>query len=247
MNFPLNPRKLLSLVVFCFAGTLFISPAFADPVTTIPVENPIPPQHGWDKECTDRIAAAQGKPIDIIFIGDSITQNFVEYPKDGWNLVGGTVWNADYAKKNALNLGVGSDGTEHILYRMDHSDIKSFTPKVVVLLCGVNDMQYSADDIAAGVKAVVAKIQVFYPQAKVVVMHILPNGRSMEKTAAANQIIDTFVDNKAVFSLDLTPEMTPEGNGWKGIGGDRVHLTEEGYKIWTSQLDPLLDKLLELL
>jgi lysophospholipase L1-like esterase len=247
MKLPTRFSVLRTFAILLGATAILAAKASADPVTTIPIENPIPPQHGWDKECNDRIAAAKGKTVDIIFLGDSITQNFVEKPKDGWNLVGGYVWDREYGNRNALNLGVGSDGTEHILFRMDHSDIKGFTPKVVVLLCGVNDMQYSAEDIAAGVKAVLGKIRAFYPQARVVVMHILPNGRSMEKTNAANQIIDTFVDNKIVFPLDLTPEMTPQGDGWTGIGGDHVHLTEEGYKIWAGQLDPLLDKLMMML
>jgi lysophospholipase L1-like esterase len=247
MNLAQKSIRPLALLFLSLFALLLPSQVFAAPATTIPQDNPTPRQFGWDKECDARIAAAQGQPIDLIFVGDSITQNFVEKPTAGWNLVGASVWNSHYANKNALNLGVGSDGTEHILWRLDHSDIKSFNPKVVVLLAGVNDMQYSAEDIAAGVKAVLNKIESLYPNAKIVLMNILPNGRDMAKTNAANQIIDTFVDNKTVFSLDLAPEMTPQGDSWKGIGGDHVHLTEEGYKIWASQLDQLLDKLSEML
>jgi lysophospholipase L1-like esterase len=231
----------LALLFLSLLALLLPSQVFAAPATTIPQDNPTPRQFGWDKECDARIAAAQGQTINIIFVGDSITQNFVEKPGAGIS-----VWKSHYAN-NSLNFGVGSDGTEHILWRLEHSDIKSFTPKVVVLLAGVNDMQYSAEDIAAGVKAVINKIESLYPNAKIVVMNIFPNGRDMAKTNAANQIIDTFVDNKTVFSLDLAPEMTPQGDSWKGIGGDHVHLTEEGYKIWASQLDQLLDKLSEML
>jgi lysophospholipase L1-like esterase len=241
MNLAQKSIKPLALLFLSLFALLLPSQVFAAPATTIPQVNPIPPQFGWDKECDARIAAAQGQPIDLIFVGDSITQNFVEKPGAGIS-----VWNSHYANKS-LNLGVGSDGTEHILWRLEHSDIKSFTPKVVVLLAGVNDMQYSAEDIADGVRAVINKIESLYPNAKIVVMNIFPNGRDMVKTNAANQIIDTFVDNKTVFSLDLAPEMTPQGDSWKGIGGDHVHLTEEGYKIWANQLDPLLDKLSQML
>jgi lysophospholipase L1-like esterase len=218
----------------------------AAPATTIPADNPIPPQHGWLKECDDRIAAAQGKQIDILFLGDSITQNFVEDPTPGWNLVGGSVWRAHYANRNALNLGVGSDGTEHILWRMDHENIKDFTPKVIVLLAGVNDMQYSPEDIAAGTKAILDKCRTMFPFAKIVLMAILPNKRDPVKTAAVNQITQTFADNQDIFYLDLGPSMSPVGDNYTGVGGDHLHLTVEGYKIWASNLDPLLDKLLPL-
>jgi lysophospholipase L1-like esterase len=214
------------------------------PVTTISADNPIARQYGWLKECEDRVAAAQGKPVDIIFIGDSITQNFVEEPKENWNLVGAAVWKKHYGDKHALNFGVGADGTEHILWRMDHENIRNLAPKVIVLLAGVNDMQYSPEDIAAGTKAVIDKSRAMYPASKIVLLAILPNGRDPAKTAAANQITKTYADNQNVFYLDLGPSMPPEGNGLKGVGQDHIHLTAEGYEIWASNLDPLLDKLL---
>ncbi len=215
----------------------------ADAPTTIPTDNPIPPKHGWLKECDDRIAAAQGKQIDILFIGDSITQNFVEDPKGGWDLVGGSVWRSHYANRNALNLGVGSDGTEHILFRMEHENIKDFNPKVIVLLAGVNDMQYPAEDIAAGIKAVIGKCRTFFPSAKIVLMAILPNGRNLAKTLATNQIIQNYADGQSIYFLDLGPFMPQVGGNFTGVGRDHLHLTVDGYKIWASKLDPLLDQL----
>jgi beta-glucosidase len=234
------------LFLILFYSAFVFSKLSADPATTVPADNPIPPQHGWLKECEDRVAAAQGKPIDILFIGDSITQNFIEPPKGGWNSVGLSVWEKHYANKNALNFGVGSDGTEHILWRMDHENIKDFTPKVIVLLAGVNDMQYSPADIAAGTKAIVVKCHAMFPASKIVLMAILPNARNPVKTEAVNEITKTFADERTIFYLDLTPFMPPVGNSWKGLGGDRLHLLPEGYEIWASHLDPILDKISSL-
>jgi lysophospholipase L1-like esterase len=242
MRSPYSGPRLIFLTAALVMGVSFLN-VRADAPTTIPTNNPIPPQHGWLKECDDRIAAAQGKQIDILFIGDSITQNFVEDPMPGWNLVGGSVWRAHYANRNALNLGVGSDGTEHILWRMEHENIKDFNPKVIVLLAGVNDMQYSAEDIADGIKAVIGKCRTYFPSAKIVLMAILPNRRDLAKTIATNQIIQNYADNDTIYFLDLGPSMPPVGDNFKGVGGDHLHLTMDGYRIWASNLDPLLDKL----
>jgi beta-glucosidase len=239
------PLCQLAPLFIAFILSFFIpSRAVADPATTIPADNPIPRQHGWLKECEDRIAAAQGKKIDILFIGDSITQNFVEKTTPAVFWVGSTVWDKHYGDKNVLNIGVGSDGTEHILYRMDHEDIQNFSPKVIVLLAGVNDMQYSPEDIAAGTRAVLDKCRSMYPLAKIILMAVLPNGRDPAKTAAVNQITRTFADHQDIFYLDLTPFMPPVGDNWKGLGPDHIHLLPEGYEIWASHLDPLLNKLL---
>ncbi len=211
-----------------------------DPKTVIPADNPIPYGAGWLKECQDRVAAVQGKPVDIMFIGDSLTQNFLEKPTAKWPLVGYDVWQSHYANRNVLNFGVGSDGTEHILWRLSHMNVQSLAPKVIVLLAGVNDMKYPTADIAAGTKAVLDKLKAMYPSAKIVLMAILPNSRNRQRTAEVNAITQTFADNQSIFWLDLTPFM----KDFKGVGFDGVHLKPEGYETWASHLDPLIDQLL---
>jgi len=214
--------------------------------TTLPQENPTAIQRGWQQDCLDRVLAAQGHPVDILFIGDSITDNFARPPRPDWPLVGIDVWTQHYAHRNALDFGVSSDGTEHILWRLEHMPVRQFHPKVIVLMAGVNDAQYSPEDIAAGVKAVLLKTESMYPTAKIVLMDILPNGRAKDKTDAANRILETFADRKTVFSLNLAPYIPPTAdNNWLGLGPDRLHPTEQGYAIWAEHLDPLLNRLLK--
>lgn len=235
--------KTLSLLLA--SGGAAISLSSAEPATTIPADNPIPHQRGWLKQCEDKIAAAQGKQIDILFVGDSITQHFDEQPDNGWTLVGGPVWNQHYAHRKALNLGVGSDGTQHILWRLDHENIKGFKPRVIVFMAGINDLQFPPEDIAAGIKAVLDKLKIMYPNARIVLMAITPNAINQKNADAANEIIKTFADNQTITFLDLAPAMRMPGNrGWTGLGGDHIHFTPEGYKIWATQLDHVLSKLM---
>ena len=214
------------------------------PKTVIPADNPIPHSAGWFTQCEARVAAAKGKPVDIMFIGDSLTQNFIESPTDKWKLVGIDVWNKHYAKRNVMNFGVGSDGTQHVLWRLEHMDVAGFTPKVIVLEIGVNNMFSPAAEIVAGTRAVLAKLRAMYPASKIVLMAILPNGRNWQRTQEVNADTRSFADNTTVFCLDLSRNMPLENGRFRGVGGDAVHLTPEGYEIWASHLDPLLDKLI---
>ena len=198
----------------------------------------------WNKECEDRVAAMKGKPCDIIFIGDSITQNFVEEPKGGWNLVGKAVWDKHYANRNALDFGVGADATQHVLWRLDHMDIKEFKPKVAVVLIGTNNTQDTPQDIANGVKAVIRKTEAIFPSAKIILLGILPTTRETVRMASANKMIQTFGDNERVYYFDLGSRMTPMNGNWKGVGSDHLHLTPEGYELWASSMEPLLSRLL---
>jgi lysophospholipase L1-like esterase len=214
------------------------------PLTTLPSDSNYKAHYAWNAGCERRVAAMKGKPCDIIFIGDSITDNFTGRPTPTWGSVGGAVWDKYYANRRALNFGVGADTTQNVLWRFDHMDIKEFKPKVAVILIGTNNTKNSPEEIAAGVKAVVEKTEQTFPTAKIILVSILPNARATEKMAEANKIIQTFGDDKSVFYFDLASKMTPVGNSWKGLGPDRLHLLPEGYELWASEMEPLLSKLI---
>jgi lysophospholipase L1-like esterase len=230
------------------AASLLLLPSRAAetnaPLTTVSSDSNYKAHYAWNAGCERRVAAMQGKPCDIIFIGDSITDNFTGRPTPTWGSVGGTVWEKYYANRNALNFGVGADATQNVLWRFDHMNVKEFKPKVAVILIGTNNTKNSPEEIAAGVKAVVEKTEQTFPTAKIILISILPNARATEKMAAANQLIQPLGDDKTVFYFDLAAKMTPVGNSWKGLGPDRLHLLPEGYELWASEMDPLLTKLL---
>jgi lysophospholipase L1-like esterase len=207
------------------------------PSTTVPSDSNYTGRHAADNKASEALVAAmKGKPCDIIFIGDSITQM--------WTTRGKEVWDKHYAGRNALDFGVGADATQHTLWRLEHMDVAAFRPKVAVLLIGTNNTRDTSEDIAAGVKAVLTKTRATFPGVKVILMSILPNARANEKMMAVNALTKGFADNGSVFYLDLAAKMTPAGDSWKGLGPDKLHLTPEGYELWAAELDPLLAKLL---
>jgi lysophospholipase L1-like esterase len=212
--------------------------------TTIASDSNVRAHPAWNLSCEKRVAEMQGKPCDIIFIGDSITDNFTAAPTPNWDLVGQAVWEKHYADRNALNFGVGADRTENVLWRLDNMAIKQFHPKVAVILIGTNNNINTPDAIAAGVKAVVAKTQETFAGVKVILISILPNARATQKMQDANKLIAPLGDDKAVFYFDLASKMPKEGNSWKGLGLDRLHLTADGYELWATEMEPLLSKLL---
>ena len=60
--------------------------------------------------------------------------------------------------------------------------------------------------------------------------------------AAANVLIQKIADGKNVVWFDLAGKMTPEGDGWKGIGKDKLHLSPEGYEMWAAEMEPILSE-----
>jgi lysophospholipase L1-like esterase len=200
---------------------------------------------GAFKGCVARVAAIKGKPCDIIFIGDSIT--------DRWSGPGKQIWDEKYAPRHALNFGVSADTTQNVLWRLENLDVKELRPKVTVILIGTNNTTDTPQVIADGVKAVISKTQSVFPGVKIILLSIMPNKRAEDKMMAANDIIKQDADNKTVYWLDLVPLMpavtTTAADGktdmnWKGLGSDHLHPDASGYQIWSDAMEPLLSRLL---
>ncbi|HVY70641.1 MAG TPA: hypothetical protein VHH73_11985, partial [Verrucomicrobiae bacterium] len=67
------------------------------------------------EQLNERVKAAAGN-VDLAFVGDSITQ--------GWEGNGAKdVWQKYYGSRKAINLGIGGDRTQHVLWRLDHGNL----------------------------------------------------------------------------------------------------------------------------
>jgi lysophospholipase L1-like esterase len=198
----------------------------------------------WNKLCEQRVAAFKDKPCDLIFIGDSITQNFDTAATPAWKLVGKPVWDKYYGTRNALCFGVGADQTQNVLWRLENMDVKALKPKVAIILIGINNYHDSAADITLGIECVLDKTIKTFKGVKIILVSVLPSNRGNEKYSEVNRAIATCADQRSVFYLDLYSKMTPVGDNFLGVGGDHVHLTPAGYELWASQMEPLLVKLL---
>jgi lysophospholipase L1-like esterase len=242
MRSPL-PFSALAAVLVLWAASAAIA---QQPATVVPSDENYKAHYPWNQECEVRVAAMKGHPCDVIFIGDSITQNFVETPNAAWPLAGRQIWDKYYGNRNVLNFGVGADKTQHVLWRMDHMDIKDFKPRVAVILIGINNADDTAQDIASGIVAVVQKTRAVFPGARIILMSILRSYRFPDKIAEVNRLSESLADNEKIFYFDLASRMTPIGDSWKGVGFDHLHLAPEGYELWASSMDPLLTRLLDM-
>ena len=109
------------------------------------------PDAGWQQRHQAMNARVKQGHVDLIFIGDSITH--------GWEGGGKEVWNKFYAKRNAVNLGIGGDQTSHVLWRLDHGNIDGISPKLAVIMIGTNNAGtgQQPEQIVAGIKAIVER------------------------------------------------------------------------------------------
>ena len=198
---------------------------------------------GHEKKFLER---AKDKEIQIVFLGDSIT--------DFWMDRGKKVWDEYYKKFDAADFGVSGEHTEHTLGHLKAGIVDGLSPKVVVIMIGTNNIGHSNEEkpewAAAGVTKIVEVVHEKLPETKVLLLGVFPRdgktSRSRQAVTAINAIIGKLDEGKKTRYLDLTPKFVDEeGNIPKDIMPDGLHPNEKGYQIWAESMQPLLDEMMK--
>jgi lysophospholipase L1-like esterase len=180
-------------------------------------------------------------PVDVLLVGDSITIQW------------GASWAKQFPERKAVNIGIGGDKTQNVLWRLDHGGVDGLQPKAIVLMIGNNNMFFTPETgvaaAAQGVKACLANLREKFPEADVVVAKILPchapKVRFYEDILLTNAEIDKLkldADPK-VKVLDLTQDFLNADGTIKAdlFTSDKIHMSLAGYEAYANRLKPLLD------
>ena len=228
----------LLVLLICF------SPSFSVEANELhSAVKPVPRSGGWMKRhesFNKRVAEGE---VDLILIGDSITH--------GWEGEGKNVWEKFYGKRNAVNLGIGGDRTQHIIWRLDNGNVKEISPKVAVVMIGTNNSgNNSPEEIADGLAAITKQLRAKLPKTKVLLLGIFPRGANKDDgrrqvNEKANDIFKKLADGKGIHYLDIGEKfLEPDGTLSRKIMPDLLHLSVEGYTIWAESIEPTLKKLM---
>jgi len=233
----------LALVILSVSSALALDatwPLPVPPAGTNPAIFPVQRQD-WLAKFQGNIDRSKGTQIDLIFDGDSIT--------DGWQITGKAVWTARYGALNAFDFGISGDRTEHLLWRLQQGQVDGLHPKLIVLMIGTNNAgRDTVDQIAEGIKAVVADYLKRCPEAHVLLLGVFPRSASptdplRAKIAAINQQIATLDDGKRVTYLDIGAKfLEADGTLTAAIMPDFLHPNAQGYQIWADAIQPVIDQ-----
>jgi len=201
----------------------------------------------WLQRHDSMNSKATAKPHDILFIGDSITQ--------GWEGPGKAIWEDNYAEKNALNLGISGDRTEHVIWRLQNGNLKNQeNAQLAIIMIGTNNTGHSQQDpaqTAQGITKIVSIVKEKCPKAKILLLAVFPRAEKPDdKLRKLNEQINTHIkdlhDGETVHYLDLSPAfLTEDGILTKEIMPDGLHPQQKGYAIWAEAMAPKIKELTE--
>ena len=179
----------------------------------------------------------------IVFIGDSITEDFMmnEYFQDFY----------------VINRGIFGDTTSGVLDRMNES-VYELAPVKVFILIGTNDLEKTNDSpeiIAGRIIKITEKIKSEGKNTKIYIQSVYPvnktNNKKIKKTEVGkrnnkkiseiNKLLEAAADGKTVIYIDVYRELIDEENNLDiKYTLEGLHLNAEGYKKVSQLLLPYL-------
>lgn len=228
-------RWSLLAVLFCvLAGSALVSAG--EKKTTTPAQKDPKRHEGFLADIKK-----MGANINLVFVGDSIT--------DGWRGKGKAIWTKNFAPLGALNLGIGGDRTEHVLWRMQNGELEGYKARLFVIMIGTNNGGDPAEDVAAGIEAIIKEIKAKQPQAKILLLGIFPRSEKPDARRAKNEkvngIIAKWDDGKTLKYLDIGDKfLTADKTLTKEIMPDALHPNDKGYTIWADAVLPAIKEMM---
>lgn len=222
-------RRLLLLAVATAAL------AAAEPVRGEPLDD-------WGeihaRMCAD--AKARAERIQVVLVGDSITARWTTSP-------GEKEFAEHLAPLGAINLGIPADGTQHVLWRLQHAVLDGLQPKAVLVMIGTNNLTAGSDpeSVLHGIWCIVDHLRRTLPGARVLVQGLFPRcdrpGMN-EQVLRLNALLPALADGEAVQVIDFSARfLAADGSGKPdpAVFTDGIHPNlPPGFAIWRAAVMP---------
>ena len=179
---------------------------------------------------------------DVVMVGDSITHRW----ENGAN--GKAVYERMQKDYKVLNLGIGGDETQHVVWRLKNGQLEGYRAKLFMVMIGTNNSDRPANT-AEGVKAIVDLIVTRHPESKVLLLPVFPRGREPLKDKAwqtLNEILHASArlyaaKGRQVLWHDFNDRfLDVDGHIRPGLMmPDNLHPIQGGYEIWYEAVRPV--------
>ncbi|XP_053545964.1 platelet-activating factor acetylhydrolase IB subunit alpha1 [Bombina bombina] len=187
------------------------------------------------------VADCKDKEPEVLFVGDSNVQLLHQLE----------IWRELFSPLHALNFGGCGDGTQHVLWRLENGELEHLKPKIIVLWVGTYNQGHSAEQIAGGIQAIARCIQRRQPQAKIVIVSLLPRGKNPNPLRDRNRQVNELLKELLLavpnsMLLDIDPGFVhTDGTISHNDMFDYLHLSRFGYSRVCQILHRTLLQLLE--
>ena len=216
--------RLGSILTLLCAVTVYpslVSAQSCDEIDKLITSTPAPPYYpgAWRAHLEELKFAKRGV-VDLVLIGDSLAQR--------WDT---KMW---YPMR-VVNLGVGGDRTQEVLWRLASREWSKLRPRKVLIILGSNNLT-SDNKVCAinfGLVQVFRRVAAIWPSTQTGFLEIPPRGpRFLDYNDSRMQINVAARHVPGVKAINVDDAITC---GWQepctNYLDDNVHFTEAGYRV----------------
>ncbi len=168
---------------------------------------------------------------ELLFIGDSLIEFYD--------------WQARFPGHQVFNLGIAGETVDGLYARLKRVCDEISDPDFIFIMTGINDLAMEGENIVPVYRKVVNGFIDRYPAAGVFVHSLLPvlfplisndeiRGVNLELKKMTKEETAVYID---LHSLFLNTDGSPVP---AFLLDDGVHLSEEGYRVWSREIERLI-------
>lgn len=193
----------------------------------------------WQRRHQDLKARAKRGKVDLLLLGDSITE--------AWPGTGKAAFDRHLKPLKAAAFGIGGDQTQHLLWRLQQGECEGLQPQAVALLIGINNFGHQDDspaEVLQGIHAVAQDILARWPEAKLLLLGLLPGGDGPQdperkRVAEANALMASLpLGPRSRYFESTRVFLREDGSLDRGLLPDGIHPNEAAYELWAQALLP---------
>jgi lysophospholipase L1-like esterase len=167
----------------------------------------------------------------LLFIGDSLIEYFD--------------WAGRFPFNSVYNMGMAGETVDGLYSRIERIIESIETPDRIFIMSGINNLAMEDKGFVPKYRKIISKLVGRYPEAAIFVHGLLPVlfpfignddiseiNRKLRQVAAEERV--SYLD---IHSHFLDEQQNPRPSC---LAADGVHLSEEGYRVWSGEIEKLL-------
>ena len=172
-----------------------------------------------------------GTTMRILFLGHSLVEYFD--------------WQRRFPSHEVFNLGVAGETTGELLERTDRVVHSHGDCDAVLVMTGTNDLLGGDRSFLDEYRSLAGKLRSLCPRSRIVLHSILPVDPEWVERAAIDELnieVARVAEEAGAEFFDLTGPFTgTDGEARRELLlEDGVHLSPEGYRVWSEELEKVL-------
>jgi lysophospholipase L1-like esterase len=167
----------------------------------------------------------------LLFIGDSLIEYFD--------------WAGRFPDHDVYNFGIAGETVNGLYARLKRVFREVKDPDLVFIMSGINNLAMADADFIDAYRDVIRDVTAQYPSAKVSIQSLLPvlfPYISNEDIRHMNKRLEHLAADERVGYLDIHSRfLDQKGSPIEAyLMSDGVHVSDEGYRIWSGEIEKLL-------